>query len=272
MTPSHESITWGIASKLSSHLATVCWKHRTRSRLAENSQSYSCSIGPHATTSLCDRTSGLARNPISHPLQGGRQLYDWPIAMEWLLYSWCRPVVAIGSPWLWCLLWCSGWQSMDYYCCSCFFTLASQLFRHFWLVYQYFHGDGSHQSNINSARSYFVDSRNADVSLHILFITLGWDYCCSILPPNTVYATISVEDCIITGGYYLSASTLSHSIYGLIHSFIFGPSITGANDIVPGLYIQCLVHYFHTSYVVNNLLDTGNKTWRAVWHFSDPPP
>ena len=31
------------------------------------------------------------------------------------------------------------------------------------------------------------------------------------------------------------------------------------DDILPGLYIRRLVHYLHTSYVVNNLLDNGKK-------------
>lgn len=81
----------------------------------------------------------------------------------------------------------------------------------------------------------------------------------SILPPNTLYASIAIEDSVITGGYYLSSYTLTHSLYGLIHSFILGTSVAEHDDISPGLYILRLVHYFHTSYVVNHLLDTGKK-------------
>jgi hypothetical protein len=81
----------------------------------------------------------------------------------------------------------------------------------------------------------------------------------SILPPNTLYASIAVEDSVITGGYYLSSYTLIQSLYGLVHSFILGSSVADPDDIAPGLYIRRLVHYFHTAYVVNNLLDTGKK-------------
>ena len=61
------------------------------------------------------------------------------------------------------------------------------------------------------------------------------------------------------GGYYLSSYTLVNSLYGLIHSVILGRSVADPDDIVLGLYIRQLVHYFHTSYAVNNLLDTGKK-------------
>jgi hypothetical protein len=81
----------------------------------------------------------------------------------------------------------------------------------------------------------------------------------SILPPNTLYATVAVEDCVITGGHYLSSYTLTQSLYGLVHSVMLGSSVADPDDIVPGLYIRRLVHYFHTAYVVNNLLDTGKK-------------
>ena len=80
-----------------------------------------------------------------------------------------------------------------------------------------------------------------------------------MLPPNTVYAMVAIEDCVITGGYYLSSYTLTNSLYGLIYSFILGASMATPDDILPGLYIRWLVHYFHNSYVVNNLLDTGKK-------------
>ena len=60
------------------------------------------------------------------------------------------------------------------------------------------------------------------------------------------------------GGYYLSSHTLLNSLYGSVHSFVMGTSITSPDDILPGVYIRRLVHYFHTSYVVNNLIDTGN--------------
>jgi hypothetical protein len=47
-------------------------------------------------------------------------------------------------------------------------------------------------------------------------------------------------------------------LYGLVHSFIMGSFINKADQISPGLYVRCLVHYFHTCYVVNNLVDIGN--------------
>ncbi|KIM35727.1 hypothetical protein M413DRAFT_32284 [Hebeloma cylindrosporum] len=79
-----------------------------------------------------------------------------------------------------------------------------------------------------------------------------------ILPPNTLYAMLTVKDCIMTGGYFLSAHSLSSSIYGLIHGFILGTSAADADDILPGLFIRRLLHYLHTSYVVNNLVNTDD--------------
>jgi len=113
--------------------------------------------------------------------------------------------------------------------------------------------------NHYTSRRYFVDSRDADVSTQIWFLSSTWVLCCSVIPPNSLYSTVTIEDCVITGGYFLSAHTLCSSIYGLIHSFISGVSAGDADDILPGVYIRRLVHYFHTSYVVNNLVDTGNK-------------
>jgi len=80
----------------------------------------------------------------------------------------------------------------------------------------------------------------------------------SILPPNTLYATITIEDCVTTGGYYLSSHTLISSLYGLVHSFILGTSLVASDDVIPGLYIRRLVHYFHSSYV-ENVIDAGKK-------------
>lgn len=74
-----------------------------------------------------------------------------------------------------------------------------------------------------------------------------------------MYAMVAVEDCITTGGYYLSSYTLTQSLYGLIHSCILGTAVGRADEISPGLYIRRLVHHFHTSYVVNSLLDNGKK-------------
>jgi len=82
---------------------------------------------------------------------------------------------------------------------------------------------------------------------------------CSILPPNTAYTTIAIENCIITEGYYLSSYTLINTLYSFIHSVILGTSMTMPDDILLGLYIWQLVHYFYISYVVNNLLDNGKK-------------
>ena len=151
---------------------------------------------------------------------------------------------------------------MDFHCWSCFFFT----FRHWFLGYpwslyskQRARRPGRRRSNhktprgrlafnSHTSRRYFVDSRDADEN---------WALCCSIIPPNSFYSMLTVEDCVITGGYFLSAYT---SIYGLIHSFISGVSVGDADDILPGVYIRRLVHYFHTSYVVNNLVDTGNKS------------
>ena len=81
---------------------------------------------------------------------------------------------------------------------------------------------GSRQSRDNNSRGYFVDYRDVNVSRQIGSLVLNSVPCYSILPPNSIYLMLAVENCVITGGYFLSAHTLSSSLYGLIHSLVNG--------------------------------------------------
>ncbi|KIM38064.1 hypothetical protein M413DRAFT_13028 [Hebeloma cylindrosporum] len=73
-----------------------------------------------------------------------------------------------------------------------------------------------------------------------------------ILPPNSIYAVFTTENCIISGGYYLSIPNLPNTLYGIIHSFILGSAISDENAPRSALYVRRIIHYLHTSLVVHD--------------------
>lgn len=77
------------------------------------------------------------------------------------------------------------------------------------------------------------------------------------------YATFTTADCITTGGYILSIPNISKTFFGAVHSFILGTS-TGDRNLCPALYFRRVIHYLHTSLVVNNRGGIGNYTFSLV--------
>jgi hypothetical protein len=65
------------------------------------------------------------------------------------------------------------------------------------------------------------------------------------------------------------------SLYGLIHSFITGSSVSFEDDIAPMFFIRRMVHYFHNSLVSNSDLDSSTcsivkKDWYLCFILEDP--
>lgn len=79
----------------------------------------------------------------------------------------------------------------------------------------------------------------------------------SIIPPHTPYAIFTTDHCITTGRYFLSIPNISQTFYGAIHSFIIGTSVDCQN-ICPAIYFRRIIHYVHTSLVLNNRKGIGN--------------
>jgi hypothetical protein len=72
------------------------------------------------------------------------------------------------------------------------------------------------------------------------------------LQPNTPYTIVTLENAVITGGYYLSSHTLHATLFGLIHSFILPSVLTEGNHPPVAMLIRRLIHYFHGALVGND--------------------
>ena len=81
---------------------------------------------------------------------------------------------------------------------------------------------------------------------------------CSILPPNSVYAAFTLDNCITTGGYYLSVHNMTNMLFGMIHSFILDSLIKDPDTLCPALYVRRVIQYLHTNLVVNDRKEIGN--------------
>ena len=82
----------------------------------------------------------------------------------------------------------------------------------------------------------------------------------SIIPPNTHYAVFTTKNCITTGGYYFSIPNIANTLYGIVHSFIWGAQFNDGDENLPSLmlYLRRIIHYLHNSLVVNNQETLGN--------------
>jgi hypothetical protein len=63
---------------------------------------------------------------------------------------------------------------------------------------------------------------------------------------------ITLEDSIVTGGFYLSMHMLYDSLYRHIHSFILPSLLTEGKNPGFSTFIRHIVHYLHTSFVLND--------------------
>lgn len=56
----------------------------------------------------------------------------------------------------------------------------------------------------------------------------------SFLRPNTPHIAVALDNTIIFGGFYYSFRNLRDTLSGLVHSFVYGESITSLNGPQPG--------------------------------------
>ena len=77
-----------------------------------------------------------------------------------------------------------------------------------------------------------------------------------ISKPNTPYGIITLENAVITGGFYLSTHMLYESLMGTIHTLVL-PSLLTKGKNLPFTNFACqLVYYMHNALVIN---DSSNK-------------
>jgi hypothetical protein len=77
----------------------------------------------------------------------------------------------------------------------------------------------------------------------------------SILRPNTLYAIITLQDAIISGGYYLSSHTLQDSLLGIVHTFVLPGLLTEGENPELSTFARRMVQYFHNALVLNDTSD-----------------
>ncbi|KAF8813076.1 hypothetical protein BYT27DRAFT_7085351, partial [Phlegmacium glaucopus] len=75
------------------------------------------------------------------------------------------------------------------------------------------------------------------------------------LQPNTPYVFVTLENSVITGGFYLSTHTLFNSLMGLIHTFVLPSLLTEGKNPPFTIFIRRLVHYLHNSFILNDFSD-----------------
>jgi hypothetical protein len=66
---------------------------------------------------------------------------------------------------------------------------------------------------------------------------------------------VTLQDTVITGGYYLSSHLLHRSLFGIIHTLILGDFLSEGKFPSPIIFIRRLVHYFHNAFVLNDHSD-----------------
>ncbi|KAF8800472.1 hypothetical protein BYT27DRAFT_7026457, partial [Phlegmacium glaucopus] len=79
-----------------------------------------------------------------------------------------------------------------------------------------------------------------------------------ILRPNTPYVVVTMENTVITGGFYLSMHTLQDSLIGAIHTFILPSLLTEGEKPPFVMFARRLVHYFHNAFVLNDSSDRAH--------------
>jgi hypothetical protein len=80
----------------------------------------------------------------------------------------------------------------------------------------------------------------------------------SVLRPNTPYTVISLENTVVTGGFFLSCHTLYETLIGKIHSFVLPSLLTEGSRLPFSTFIRRIVHYMHNAYVVNDSSDRSH--------------
>lgn len=63
---------------------------------------------------------------------------------------------------------------------------------------------------------------------------------------------------MVTGGYYLSSSTLRNSLLGLIHTFVLPSLLTEGESPPFSMFARRMVQYFHNAFVLKDLSDNDH--------------
>lgn len=80
----------------------------------------------------------------------------------------------------------------------------------------------------------------------------------SVLRPNTPYAVISLENTVVTGGFFLSSHTLYETLIGRIHSFVLPSLLTEGKHPPFTTFIRRIAHYMHNAYVADDSSDRSH--------------
>ena len=76
-----------------------------------------------------------------------------------------------------------------------------------------------------------------------------------ILKPNILYGIITLENAVITGGFYLSMHTLCESLMEMIHIFVLPSLLTKGRNLPFTIFAHWLIHYMHNALVMNDSSD-----------------
>lgn len=79
-----------------------------------------------------------------------------------------------------------------------------------------------------------------------------------ILRPNTPYVVISLDNTIVTGGFYMASHTLYETFMGRIHSFVLPSLLNEGTQPSFTIFIRRMVHYMHNAHVENDSSDRSH--------------
>lgn len=75
------------------------------------------------------------------------------------------------------------------------------------------------------------------------------------MQPNTLYTAITLQDAVVTGGYYLFSYTLQDNLFGDIHTYILPSLLTEGKIPELSIFTCWMVQYFHNAFVLNDSSD-----------------
>lgn len=66
---------------------------------------------------------------------------------------------------------------------------------------------------------------------------------------------MTLQDVVVTGGYYLASSTLQNTLFGSIHTFVLPFLLTEGEDPAVSNFTRRIVQHFHNAFVLNDSSD-----------------
>ena len=103
------------------------------------------------------------------------------------------------------------------------------------------------------------EARGPTVRLCIPQLCVAPDNIHRIMAPNTMHAVWTMENSICHGGHFYSIPTLLKTAIGVIHAFIGEALLTNTDHADSRFLLRKMVHFFHHSLVVRNILPTGDR-------------